>query len=114
MNKERILKLADVIEATPHKPEPKTKRPNSNLRGFNMASWHCGTVGCIAGWAGKIFDCHYAYAGEALDLPWATSDALFMAKGIHWSRMDQIKPAHAAAVLRHLAETGKVDWSVSP
>jgi len=107
MNKERILKLADVIENAPHQPIPPRGTPKRKLAGFNMSNWHCGTVGCIAGWAREIFG-EGPY--DALDLEFWQADALYVPHG----PTHDIQPHHAAAVLRHLAETGKVDWTVQP
>jgi hypothetical protein len=85
-----------------------------------MSSWHCGTTGCIAGWAHHLFgggketaftDDLQFDARELLDLPFEIADDLFVPGGGY---LRDIKPAKAAAVLRHLAETGKVDWSITP
>jgi hypothetical protein len=111
VNTERILELADVIERTPHKPLPSQSAPARKLRGFNMGEWHCGTVGCMAGWAGQMFDCHPSDAADALGLTRETAWRLFQPiESI--DRWEQIKPKQAAAVLRNLAETGEVDWSI--
>jgi hypothetical protein len=126
MNKKRILEVADAIE-----------RHAIKDLGFNMSTYmqtplqrwampdrsghDCGTVGCIAGWTlaltngvatvkemlgGRI----HAKAAEALGLDRLTALELFLAPGMgcHYG---QVTPEEAVRVLRHLAETGVVDWS---
>jgi hypothetical protein len=111
MNTERILKLADVIEAQPHTDIEAES-------GFTMLSYShvCGTPACIAGWAywletGKAIRVEQdvsVEAGALLDLGPSKQNQLFM-PDFSWSG---ITPPHAAAVLRNLAATGEVDWSV--
>lgn len=131
MNRENILRVADAIENG-----ELVKRGI----GFNMAYYmdyathrtpdridSCGTTACIAGWTFAIFrpdtDPDFVINGSgpsigrtAADLLGLTPDqrsALFTPDDFgeeeEWTN---ITPAHAVAVLRHLAETGKVDWSV--
>lgn len=118
MNKERIEQLAVAIES----------HAIAEL-GFNMsylrftggaadASGHnCGTVACIAGWAvalGKLSGT-FVDAAEWLDIPYGkVGQELFFpgdASGIRVRDWALITPAHAAGVLRQLAETGRVDWT---
>lgn len=127
MNRENILKVADAI----------AQHSIPNL-GFNMA-WiyaeanlynpdqsgtNCGTTACIAGWAyavehgGRIPDLPEEVEIKAADaaskfmgLPPRKSDDLFYPFG-HKERL-AIEPSQAVAVLRHLAETGEVDWSIA-
>lgn len=116
MNAERILKLADVIEAAPKQGIP-TSGARKPITAFNMGSWHCGTVGCIAGWAHQTFgDGNYGVnicraAEEHLDLNEHDAGELFIPATDN--SLDDIVPSQAAKVLRHLAATGKVDWSVA-
>ncbi len=115
MNAERILKLADVIEAAPHEMY-RSGSDDSLLCGFNMGKWHCGSVGCIGGWAHQLFvqksTADYD-GGErariALGLTPSVASELFLPTN---TRLDDILPSQAAAVLRNLAATGKVNWSV--
>jgi hypothetical protein len=119
MNKERILALADLVEQQPHSLE----------FGFNMGELihGCGTPSCIAGWAawekaGRpemiVAKEGYATENEASDwlgLPHIVESPddndlsfdLFYPLGFSF---EKITPKHAAFTLRHLAETGKVDW----
>ena len=119
MNKDNILAVADAIE----------KHSIAEL-GFNMSLYggktgpsdpdlsghNCGTVACIAGWADKVLtgrdpDVHSSdYAQGLLGLSAEQAIDLFVPSD--WAK-NTITPAHAVAVLRNLAETGEVDWSVS-
>ena len=122
MNVENILKVADAIEI----------RAVPGL-GFNMSSFYadglpdmsahyCGTTACIAGWAVAIMK------GDASGA-WGTPDSVIGNwLGIDSSRTDQlfyaldheapefaferVTPKQAVSVLRHLAATGEVDWSI--
>lgn len=114
MNKENILAVADAIE-----------RHTIPDLGFNMglirgtadakypdkSGFDCGTVACIAGWTNAVA------GGEGVD---AAGDYL----GIEGDRLRSklfypdnpylgATPAQAGRVIRHLAETGEVDWSVA-
>lgn len=112
MNKERILLLADRIEQAPHVRA--FGDDYSSLTGFDMSTWHCGSVGCIGGWTEQLFGdgtrCagHWAVA-ELLDISVYEADVLcFPRQTINY---DKITPAQAATTLRLFAETGEVDWS---
>lgn len=91
MNTDHIRQLADVIERQPHTD---LNAPT----GFNMCNWthNCGTPACICGWANFVQDDDDIHLGD-------------VSTAREWLG---ITPTHAAAVLRHLADTGKVDWSV--
>lgn len=128
VNRENVTKVADAIE-------------NHSIKwlGFNMDSWlekasdryasgrdksghKCGTVGCIGGWTDviRLNLTEDSDHDQVLNLPDHESAAflglsaregasLFHPYEIRdWTK---ITPAHAVRVLRHLAETGKVDWS---
>lgn len=117
MNKERILALADLIEKQPHVDY------SANF-GFNMEDYRhdCGTPSCIAGWATAlahglnegntpIEGSAHCTAVAFLSINSQDGMELFQPRGIHPDEWGNITPAHAAFTLRHLAETGKVDWS---
>jgi hypothetical protein len=119
MNRERILALADLIEEQPHTDEEADE-------GFTMESitHDCGTPACIAGWAawealgrqrGDLYSIHTdldAKAREFLDIdPLKAEDLFYPPFPIVYAT---VTPSEAAATLRHLAETGEVDWSVKP
>lgn len=121
MNKRKVLKLANFIE-----------RQGFKTLGFNMDVFYdtveynedfsghgCGTVACVAGWCVAMehglkefntsTDKHMAddKARDMLGLTDTQADDLFY-------ELDQGKTdKDAAKVLRHLAETGKVDWSIT-
>lgn len=124
MNRERILRLADVIE---------NGMPSIH---FDMRVWaivydsfdeeereelrvpgHCSMVACIGGHAELLWvkDDDFAIAdisihdvAELLDIDFARSAALCAPSGVSWSGITR---ADAALTLRKLAETGEVDWS---
>ena len=115
MNKERILKLADVVERQKHAKV-------SDSHGFNMGEFRheCGTPSCIAGWACalkkrdktgmKEIDIDvFSQAKKYLGLSAYEADELFIPSSGYWSL---ITPSQAAATLRNLAETGEVVWNV--
>jgi hypothetical protein len=115
MNKERILALADIIEKQPHVEHTAAK-------GFNMWGYRhpCGSPSCIAGWAIHSFprvrsdEGPQSHAAKILGISWDEASPLFDPEHYVEGVMDMrsITPAHAAAVLRHLASSGEVDWSV--
>lgn len=110
MNKDNVLTVADGID-------------NSAVPdlGFNMNWWeiesddnsardmsghNCGTIACIGGWTERLFP--GVEASETLGLTGSQARALFYPDG-HFDAT----PDKAVAVLRHLAETGEVDWSIA-
>lgn len=122
MNKANVLKLAQIIEA-----QKDIAHFNAD-EGFNMASYlhPCGTPSCIAGFA----------AYEALiEMGDDEEEAILRAKGLvpeaaNWLGCDHIEitelfhpphieaweyitPQEVAKVLRHFAETGQIDWTLS-
>ena len=120
MNKERILEIADLIEA------------GHERMVFDMGVFGdehpCGTAACIAGWtvarfgwngrAMKIdhrrpvlnFDV-FDDALSVLGLSFPEAQRLFAPNeerdGVS---MAEVTAPHAVRTLRHLAKTGKVDW----
>jgi hypothetical protein len=130
MNRENILAVADAIE----------KHSIPDL-GFNMAALidqtsenypdvsghNCGTVACIAGWA--TFIAKGMIPGEQqwsasvlapgrlfLDITQEQASRLFSPAGEYddeakYAIYAGITPSQAVSVLRHLAETGEVDWN---
>lgn len=121
MNKDNILKVADAIE------QHSIPGLGFNMRKYfcptdvdhnpDLSGHTCGTTACIAGWAIAVRD-----GGNPTDFngPWLYDAAEFMGlwkdeqatKDLMLETNNTITPAHAVAVLRHLAETGEVDWSV--
>lgn len=126
VNVKNIIRVAEVLEG-------KRPKPRKNLH-FSMSLWAdkasqaiplygwngkfaehtCGTVACIGGWTNIIFRSENdstAAAAEKLGLDADTAHALFFeySKG---GGSYAIPPKRAAKVLRHLAKTGKVDWTI--
>lgn len=115
MNKERLLAVADAIEADPK---------HFNMRYPHKPRPECGTAGCIAGYT-KLFGPQTIYeAGEYLGLNQTQRYQLFFCGAI-WSRYhkelgimvcpsglgcdyESVQPHHAVMMLRNLA-SGK--WS---
>lgn len=113
MNIERILQLADVIEAQPHTDQQADS-------GFNMNFFAhtCGTPSCIAGWAVHLarpgtYPENEELAQEWLELNNQQARQLFWGEGTKRAFLPDITPAHAAFALRHFAETGTVDWRLA-
>jgi hypothetical protein len=127
MNIDNILRLAGYLDAL-HEAAPAR---------FNMNQWYaehpCGTIGCIAGHAmvlldprgaqwdwrpteaarhlGIVDESAYFYGGELASKLFAPNEEeLIIDCGLDYHR---VRANHAAKVLRHLAATGEVDWSVA-
>ncbi len=122
MNKDRILELADRIEKMPLLADVRRSNDSgievSAPEIFDMEHWRsrtdCGSIACVGGWATIMFgnpDKYYSdvASGELLGLDWSDAQMLFYPTQSTWYR---IAPARAAAVLRNLAATGLVDWSI--
>lgn len=92
MNRERILELANMIEADTEFP-------------FEMSD--CDR--CFSGYTRKHFG---MFLGEYVGAENADDyDLLIMPPG--WSKEGRYSKAGALAVLRNFAETGRVDWSIA-
>ncbi len=119
MNTDRILALASLIEAQPHK----SWRADD---GFTMTEYvhSCRTPACIAGFAcalhleTNIIPSGTHYTGQAmnyLEIEYELARELFAPKGFGATGnafRETITPQHAAKVLRHLASSGTVDWTI--
>jgi hypothetical protein len=133
MNVDNIIKLAEVLEReetqqhfdlnnwawNAHRLESFAYQP------YDEEILHtCGTVACVAGWAKALFapkscDLPFDVGAEVLDLEHEQSYHLFTPPTDEWAlKLPPEKPyvydataRGAAKVLRHLAATGKVDWS---
>lgn len=93
--------------------------------GFNMAAWrepvhgdvidrtghHCKTVACIGGTVDILF-LTGTDRGRENKLGLSPDQFLRLVAPMDAHPWRDITPAHAVSVLRHLAETGEVDWSV--
>lgn len=117
VNAKNVLKVADAIETHSIK-----------TLGFNMAVWDkpyyedmsghdCRTCACIGGWTNRVFKRNDPRAGsfeamKILDLSREERNALFFPNDPKLLFAYKATPKKAAAVLRHLAATGKVNWRV--
>lgn len=120
MNIENIHRLADYLD---------TLNEVAPAR-FNMNQWYaehpCGTIGCIAGHAMVLLDPRGAQwnwkpynAAEHLGLVcnqlersvelFTPDEDILRECGLDYRG---VRANHAAKVLRHLAATGKVDWTI--
>lgn len=130
---EMLERVADHIERL----ERPTDLTQGFEQGFAMNTYvsgkrdyadnYCGTVACIAGWGRLLHQeedlrirNNYESSrenyvknrgftfGHMLDLDLGETVALFMPDG--YSDRTRFTPRRAAAVLRNLAKTGKVEW----
>jgi hypothetical protein len=104
VNVENINKVIELLRRLP--PEK-----------FDMGTWHCGTATCIGGHAQKLFglDSSDSYiVGAELGLGERAVDALFFPHAqmprnkVNWQKITR---RQAVRVLKHLRDTGEVDWS---
>lgn len=102
----RILALADMIEHSDH---------------FDMRKWpedlDCKTPCCIGGHCQLMFGERQGRrndmeVGEVLGLNREQTALLFFPELRDGPRYETINKEYAVRVLRHLAATGKIDWSV--
>lgn len=113
MNKENILRVADAIEE------------GSLDLGFNMAYYEasaryapdlsgrgCGTTACIGGWAAMLRDGNTYLASAVMVANWFDID-LVTAILLTQTHLEATQ-AQAVRTLRHLAETGFVNWDLEP
>jgi len=116
MNIENILKVAAAIERAPHAVVDDScvaDNVTSPIASFNMKVWRCNTVGCIGGWAvqlllgGPFSDTDRV--ADLFDIRVEDAYDLCYPSGVNYQA---VTPAEAAQVLRHLAATGLVDWSI--
>lgn len=118
LNADRLLTLASHIEKMPE------GYAADYVTGFDMNQWRaefcspkakdplhaCGTVSCIGGTAEILF------GGSAFDVLGASSDQDYdTLKRLFYPPLNdspgwEATPAQAARVIRHLVETGKVEW----
>ena len=115
---QRQMRLANLLDGMPHHTvvEPEEE-------GFNLAVWWdglCTSVGCIGGWTLQLMQQDGIPFGNRnaeqaamhyLGLNPAQAGAIFYPNDeqlpLEYSEVDA---DHAAAVVRHLAETGEVNW----
>ena len=133
MRKDRLLRLADRLELTRNRRDGMPCPPDHNELLFNMGeylhqSWQ-GTTGCIAGRARIMSqedteefphdnnpDEHpvMAIARQYLDLTQEEAKNLFApSKYLGTLIRRSLTAQQAAQTVRRLAETGKIDWSIT-
>ena len=112
-NKSNCCTLAAIIEAQPRNNSPFGR----NGFGMSMHFHYCGTPMCISGWAaslnGNLENCDELaceYLGIPLEWQYGCNSLFYPELQESW---DEITPARAAIVLRHLGDTGKIDWTVA-
>jgi hypothetical protein len=148
MNKENLLKLAEVLESEQAQKHFDMTQWITHHPNYNNLDWQehhervnesvlkeavkdCGTVACIAGWAATLAtpDQKLIFVSGAsvqqtaedwleldkaeavmLFIPWSAS--YYADRSKYKRNSNTITAGEAARVVRHLAETGKVDWSV--
>ena len=125
MNRDRVIQLADAIENNSipdlgFNMEYYIALPDDTNNIADRSGNNCNTVACIGGWIAHIAEPtsveSFRDAGEWLDLHFMEANKLFYADGIgfdhHGIPLEEITPQDAVKVLRNLAETGNVDWSI--
>lgn len=137
MNKTNILAVADAIEQHTIPWLGFNMLNYKTVVNADMSGHNCGTTACIAGWANairlRLKETHPSWGGwcehdGAAD--WlgietysssgdSTADKLFYARNHPDYKPDKaeatwasITAEQAVRTLRHLAETGEVDWTV--
>ena len=134
MNKEKILRLADVVEELEHA----ANGTDSGKFDMSRYAFFCGAPACVAGWAVAIevadfnvptaakLNVRRLYpgdgivsstsihrkAGEILELSPGEAARLFRSSE-PTSNLYDITPLEAAWVLRKFAETGEIDWAMT-
>ena len=123
MNAENLGRLANVIEDLPtveYDYSYDAPGPEGSMYADTFCmkeeQHRCGSPACLLGWAEHIFG-RDAY--DALDLSFPDETvALFTPENRHArfgagpDEYGHITAQHAAAVLRHAAKTGEIDWSI--
>lgn len=78
----------------------------------DIAGWVCAVAG-VEGWQEATLSEGCYEAAELLGLAHDKIGDLFLPDEIDGESIDMCPPAKAAAVLRHWADTGIVDWEVA-
>jgi hypothetical protein len=123
VNVDVVLALADYIEALPTKNDvesmgifPASKTPvNFFSMRIGKRQYECGTIGCIKGILHTLYDIetngYLNHGDEAKFLGVTENQATSLFCPLGWEKSEYTS-GEAAQVLRHLALTGEVDWSI--
>ncbi|RWM86462.1 MAG: hypothetical protein EOR84_30585 [Mesorhizobium sp.] len=138
MNVTAINNLAAFLENIPSKHD-RGFNMTSYIAGVDLeestnVGFQCNSTACIAGWAclvlgkngeirkterplSEVNEMYEDFATDLLDLDYRTGMELFepMNERIELAEndWDKVTPRQAAKVLRNLAKTGEVDWSIA-
>ena len=124
MNKERLLILADHIEACEHIDILELDNPNDTSFQMSQYEFSCGAPACIGGHACVLFSddsfvpSHsnlFYEAQHLLNLSLEDASVLFepfdnFGYAERRNLMSKISPQLAASVIRDFVKTGKVSW----
>ena len=125
MNKDRILRLAERVEKMPHLSDAGYPlSPTARVFSMHKYYFDCGAPACIAGHAEVMAEEEYGKnfgVGNFFHTPQNTADYLELGYDIAtelcepsgFGALTRITPQHAAACLRHLVETGEVEWGAT-
>lgn len=106
MNKDRVFKLADHIESG-----YMFSQLNSSVSGCGCVAAHAARLWPDEARDALILDRAYLTdLMHTLGLDWATASDIYYWRGDNPS--SAVSKEQAAAMLRHLANTGEVDWNV--
>ena len=116
MRKDRILKLADTIEKCENwDGQEEAGLHLDNCFTMEFVEFDCGTPACLMGWVTYLFG---GTIEQALGIHNFQGDHLAVPDNRHayWAAEPgssrHISAKRAAAVLRNLVDTGKVDWRI--
>ncbi|TIQ64400.1 MAG: hypothetical protein E5X41_17215 [Mesorhizobium sp.] len=138
MNVIAINNLAAFLENIPSKHDRGFNMTSYVAAGVSVeqtnVGFQCNSTACIAGWASLVLgengeimktarktsevdDFYEDFATELLGLDYRTGLELFEPMNqiveLMEADWDEVTPRQAAKVLRHLARTGEVDWSIA-
>ncbi|RWM32592.1 MAG: hypothetical protein EOR77_21415 [Mesorhizobium sp.] len=137
MNITAINNLAAFLENIPSKHDRGFNMTSYVAAGVSVeqtnVGFQCNSTACIAGWASLVLgengeimktarkssevdDFYEDFAGDLLGLDHRTAMELFEPMNVLIepdAAWDEVTPRQAAKVLRNLAKTGEVDWSIA-
>lgn len=109
MREDRILELARIIRSTPHGTPTAEEQVDGgasqrDLDSFNMNFVHCGSAGCISGWAHSLWT--KGSLSEILGLDPYVAEALYLPspESLAFRSLATIQPYQAATVLERVVQ----------